>query len=232
MSNVSTHPVPKAVSGADERRSIDWGRIAMVPISIVLGALAILRLVTLLTDEGQSVAHVAVAALTTLLTAAFYVLIVRAYLRRGAARATSRVPLALVAAPLATFLPFGLPFAGTGGRSSSLLVLGNVLLVVGFAYSLWALRCLDRSLSMVPQARSLVQHGPYAAVRHPLYLGELVAMLGLALTLGGPWPLVLWTVLVVLQGYRAVQEERLLRANLPEYADYQTRTARIVPGLF
>lgn len=232
MSSVSTVSTVEATPSPNMPRSIDWGRIVMVPVSGVLGGLAIMRLFTLLTSDGASAAHVTVAAVTGLLTAAFYVLIVRAYLRRGAARATSRVRLALVAAPLATFLPFGLPFVGTGGRSPVLLVTGNVLLIVGFAYSLWALRCLDRSLSMVPQARTLVQHGPYATVRHPLYLGELVAMLGLALTLGGPWALVLWTVLVALQGYRAVQEELLLRANLPEYADYQTRTARIVPGLF
>ncbi len=231
MTNVSTDSAP-AVSSPQARRTVDWGRIAMVPVSVVLGGLAIVRLVTLLTTDGNSLGHLAVAAVTGALTAAFYVLIVRAYLRRGAASATSRVRLALVAGPVATFLPFGLPFVGTGGRSSAVLVLGDVLITIGFAYSVWALRSLDRSLSVVPQARTLVQHGPYATVRHPLYLGELVAMLGLALTLGGPWPLVLWTVLVALQGYRAVQEERLLRANLPEYADYQTRTARIVPGLF
>ena len=231
MSSVSTDPAP-AVPSPKAPRPVDWGRIVMVPISVILGGLALVRLVTLLTEESDSIGRVAVAAVTGLLTAAFYVLILRAYLRRGAASATSRVRLALVAGPTATFLPFVLPFVGSGGRTSALLALGDVLLVVGFAYSVWALRCLDRSLSMVPQARALVQHGPYATVRHPLYLGELVAMLGLALTLGGPWPLVLWTALVVLQGYRAVQEERLLRANLPEYADYQTRTARIVPGLF
>ncbi len=231
MTSVSTDS-ETAVSSPQARRTVDWGRIVMVPVSVVLGGLGIVRLVTLLMSDGNSLGHVAVAAVTGALTAAFYVLIVRAYLRRGAASATSRVPLALVAGPVATFLPFALPFVGSGGRTSTLLIIGDVLLVVGFVYSIWAVRCLDRSLSVVPQARMLVQRGPYATVRHPLYLGELVAMLGLALTLGGLWPLVLWTVLVALQGYRAVQEERLLRANLPEYADYQTRTARIVPGLF
>lgn len=241
MTSVSTGQAPGVASRpaphtADEDRtvagSVDWGRIVMVPVSVVLGGLALVRLMGLLTADGDSPGRIAVAAVTGSLTAAFYVLILRAYLRRGAASATSRVPLALVAAPVATFLPFVLPFVGTGGRTSALLVLGDVLLVGGFTYSVWALRCLDRSLSVVPQARTLVQHGPYASVRHPLYLGELVAMLGLALTLGGAWPLLLWTVLVVLQGYRAVQEERLLRANLPDYAGYQSRTARIVPGLF
>lgn len=213
-------------------RGLDWGRIAMVPFSLILGGLALARLVDLLVGGGAGSLEALVVAVTATLTAAFYVFIIRAYLRRGAATATSRVRLTLLVAPVATFLPFGMPFFGAGGRSAALLVLGDVLLVLGFAYSVWAVRCLDRSLSIVPQARTLVQHGPYATVRHPLYLGELVAMLGLAVTLGGPLPLVLWGALALLQAYRAVHEERLLAAHLPDYAAYQTRTARIVPGLF
>lgn len=229
MSTVATSP---ASTGHSPRRGIDWGRTVMVPISILLGGLALVRLVVLVRGENDGALRLGVALLTGGLTAVFYLFIVRAYLRRGAPRATTRVPLALAAAPLATFLPFGLPFVGTGGSRTATLLLGELLLIVGFAYSVWAVRCLDRSLSMVAQARALVEHGPYATVRHPLYLGELVAMLGLALTLGGFAPLALWALLVLLQAYRAVQEERLLAATLPDYAGYQARTARIVPGLF
>lgn len=200
----------------------------MVPLCVLLGGLALIRLVTTLSGGG----HGGTAALTSLLTGAFYALIVKAYLRRGAAASTSRDRLVLVAAPVATFLPFAMPFTGVGGTKGLILVAGDLLLLSGFAFSLWSLRCLDRSLSVIPQARTLVQHGPYARVRHPLYLGELVAMLGLALTLGGPVPLLLWATLIGLQAYRAVHEERLLRAVLPDYAAYAAHTARIVPGVF
>jgi protein-S-isoprenylcysteine O-methyltransferase Ste14 len=40
---------------------------------------------------------------------------------------------------------------------------------------------LGRSISILPQARQLVTSGPYAFVRHPLYLGEMTAMLGIAM---------------------------------------------------
>ena len=230
MSVLSAAAVAASPSGVGRR--VDWGRTAMVPVSVLLGGLALVRLVALVLGDSESLLRLAAALVTGGLTAVFYLFIVRAYLRRGPAGATSRVPLALLAAPLATFLPFGLPFVGSGGSAAAALAVGEALLVAGFAYSVWSVRCLDRSLSVVPQARALVDHGPYASVRHPLYLGELVAMLGLALTLGGVGSLVLWSVLVLLQAYRAVQEERLLVAFLPGYAAYQSRTARIVPGLF
>lgn len=200
----------------------------MVPLSVLLGVLALLSVIQTVGKSG----HGLPAAVTGLLTGAFYGLIVRAYLRRGQARATSQIPLALVAGPVATLLPFALPFVSVGGNTGPVLVVGDLLLLCGFAFSVWSLRCLDRNLSVVPQARTLVQHGPYARVRHPLYLGELVAMLGLALSLGGPGPLLLWAALLCLQAYRAIQEERLLCAALPDYADYTTRTSRIVPGIF
>lgn len=212
----------------------DWGRIVMVPLGVLLAGLSVLRVGTLLGRPDGTHDPVATAAqvVTALVVLAFYAVMAHAYLRRGAALATTDRPLALLAAPVATFLPFALPFTASGGAPAVVTVLGDLLLVGGLTFSVWSLRCLDRSLSVVPQARTLVQHGPYARVRHPLYTGELVAMLGLALTLGGYAPLGVWAALVCLQGYRAVKEEQLLSARLPGYASYRSRTARILPGLF
>ncbi len=224
---------PSSTTPPPQPRRLDWGRVAMVPVSVLLGALVLARLGKLVGGTGQSTATAAVSAVVTgALSAAFYLLIIRAYLRRGPARATTREPLALAAGPVATFLPFTLPWLGHGSSADGLLLLGDVLLAAGFGFSVWSVRCLDRSLSVVPQARSLVQRGPYSRVRHPLYLGELVAMLGLAITLGGVAPLLVWAALAALQAYRAVQEEHLLGSTLPGYAEYSARTGRIVPGVF
>lgn len=214
-----------------QRTTVDWGRVAMVPIAVVGGTAAIGRLYEGLAGEGDG-GHLVAAVVTSGLTAAFYALIVWAYLRRGPAKSTTTSLGARVAAPTATFLPLALPFVGSGNVSAVALTVGNVLLVVGLAWSVWSIRCLDRNLSVVAQARDVVQSGPYAWVRHPLYLGELVAVLGLSLTLGGPGAVGAWALLVVLQGYRAVHEESLLTEVLPAYQDYARRTARIVPGVF
>jgi protein-S-isoprenylcysteine O-methyltransferase Ste14 len=165
------------------------------------------------------------------LTLAFYALLVWAYLRRRSARSTSRAWTVWVAAALATLLPLTLPLLGDGRAGAVALTAGEALLVLGMAWSVWSIRTLDLSLSVVPQARELVRHGPYAYVRHPLYLGEIVASLGVALTFGGPVPLVGWAVLVALQAYRAAHEERLLEATLPAYGEYRRSTALLVPGV-
>lgn len=214
------------------RRQVDWGRIVMVPISVVGGAVSVGKLFAILMYEAASTTTLVVGVATSALTAAFYALIVWAYLRRGPARSTTGSWTARVAAPVATFLPFTLPFLSGGSAPHVAILLGDVLLVAGLAWSVWSVRCLDRNLSLVAQAREVVQTGPYAWVRHPLYLGELVAMLGLALTLGGMLPLFAWALLVALQAYRAVHEEALLVRVLPAYGAYQQRTARIVPGVF
>jgi protein-S-isoprenylcysteine O-methyltransferase Ste14 len=69
-------------------------------------------------------------------------------------------------------------------------------------------------------------------VRHPLYTGEIVSSLGLALMYWSRAGLGVWAGFCLLQVYRAVREEQLLVATLPGYRDYQARTAAVLPGLF
>lgn len=231
MASTDLKTAPGALEA--ERRGIDWGRVVMVPFSLVFGSLSLIRLVEVVRGNGfGSDQSVLLAAVTGALTGAFYALIVWAYLRRTPARATSRVRLAIVAAPVATFLPFTLPFMAAGAASDATVLIGDLLIAIGLLWSVWSLRALDRSLSLIPQARQLVDHGPYAVVRHPLYLGEVVAMLGVAIALGGALPVVVVAVLLGLQCYRAVQEEALLCSALPGYDEYRSRTARVVPGVF
>lgn len=209
------------------RRRLDWGRIVMVPAAVIGGGLSVTR-VAAVGGPGGPPYEIASAVLTSF----FYALIVWAYLRRAPARRSTTSWGAWLAAPTATFLPFGLPFLGSGGADPAAHLVGGLLLVAGLAFSVWSVKHLDRCLSVVAQARDVVDTGPYARVRHPLYLGEIVAMLGAAITFGGVAPLLGWGVLVALQAYRAVREEEVLLAALPAYAGYRTRTARILPGVF
>ena len=75
-------------------------------------------------------------------------------------------------------------------------------------------------------------HGPYRLMRHPLYLGEIVGALGLVLADVSIPKILVFLLLAVCQVYRSIPEERLLSASFTEYADYASRTARFLPGLF
>jgi protein-S-isoprenylcysteine O-methyltransferase Ste14 len=80
------------------------------------------------------------------------------------------------------------------------------------------------------RAHHVVTTGPYAYVRHPMYGGALLSMLGTPLLLGSWWGLAAGAVITVLIGMRAVFEEETLKAELEGYAEYAARVRyRLVP---
>jgi protein-S-isoprenylcysteine O-methyltransferase Ste14 len=209
---------------------IDLARVAVV----VLFTLSTLSAVgkAWVTATSRLPAHQAVLELvSSVLTAAFCALVVTAYVRRGQASATDGSPGVRLAAPLATCLPLVIPVLPAGHGGGGRYVPALILILCGTAWSLWAIRHLSTCLSVVPQARRLVDTGPYRLVRHPLYLGEIVAVSGFAVR-GGHWlHVVVLIALVGLQIYRAGREESLLGGVVPGYAAYVGRTWRIVPGV-
>ena len=79
----------------------------------------------------------------------------------------------------------------------------------------------------------VVDQGPYARVRHPIYAGAFLTAIGAPLVLGSAWGLLGSVVLIALTSRRAILEERFLIDQLPGYRDYAARIRwRIVPGLF
>jgi protein-S-isoprenylcysteine O-methyltransferase Ste14 len=101
---------------------------------------------------------------------------------------------------------------------------------VGLAGTVWALVYLRRSFSILPEARRLVTSGPYAIVRHPLYLFE--AMTGIAATLPTvSWPgLILIAIFVGAQLLRMRWEEEVLALHFgEEYRQYRRRVPKYLP---
>jgi protein-S-isoprenylcysteine O-methyltransferase Ste14 len=113
-----------------------------------------------------------------------------------------------------------------------LKAISTVLIFGGMSFALWGLLYLGRSISIMSEARHLVVGGPYTLVRHPLYLGEQMALVGVALQYLSPFVVVLLGVQLVFQLYRMGYEEEILSANVPEYADYMKRTSRLIPGIY
>lgn len=132
----------------------------------------------------------------------------------------------------ATWLPFLFPVAQEQLPFRWLPILGSVLLSIGLLWSLWSLRTLGRSFSVLAQARKVIRSGPYAVVRHPLYFGELVAALGVVLLTPSLGTALLWLALAGLQVFRMQHQEAVLEENLDDYANYRFTTRRLVPGLY
>jgi protein-S-isoprenylcysteine O-methyltransferase Ste14 len=81
----------------------------------------------------------------------------------------------------------------------------------------------------VPEARELVTTGPYAVVRHPVYLGEIIAGFGLVLPTIASLHAVVLAIFLVAQLVRTEYEERVLREAFPEYEAYAGHTRRLIP---
>jgi protein-S-isoprenylcysteine O-methyltransferase Ste14 len=128
-----------------------------------------------------------------------------------------------------TFLSNGFLYLKPVPLSLSTQVLADVLIIAGTAGSFIALSRLGASFSLMPEARKLVTSGPYAFVRHPLYLAELIGISGLVLQFQQPFALVLGACTFALQYWRTVFEERILSAAYPEYVAYRSRTGRFIP---
>ncbi len=101
-------------------------------------------------------------------------------------------------------------------------LLANVMSVVTASF-------LGRSLSVMPEARRLVQSGPYGIVRHPLYLFEMLGTAAVALQYRSLPAAGLLLLTVTLQVARARWEEGVLARSFPDFAAYRSRTAFLIP---
>ncbi len=131
-----------------------------------------------------------------------------------------------------TFLGIGIAILPPEELSSGLYLMSLLLIIGGTAFAVWATLSLARSISIMPEARELVTSGPYAFIRHPLYLGEFVVLLGIAIQHLMPWALLLLAVQCLFQFQRMTNEERVLAQAFPNYADYIARTARLLPNVY
>jgi protein-S-isoprenylcysteine O-methyltransferase Ste14 len=107
--------------------------------------------------------------------------------------------------------------------------LSTALVVIGTAGSIVTLLWLGKAFAILPQARALVTTGPYAYVRHPLYLFEQLAVLGVALQYRQPWSLLLFVVSFAIQFPRMHYEEEIMAQTFAGYDGYARVTPRLVP---
>jgi len=107
-----------------------------------------------------------------------------------------------------------------------------VLSWTGMIWTIVSLAYLGRCFGVFPEPRGLVTKGPYRWIRHPIYLGEMVGATGVVLGMCnwiGAFPL---AVFIALQTWRAINEERALLAQFPDYRSYMRRTWGLLPAIW
>ena len=83
------------------------------------------------------------------------------------------------------------------------------------------------------RGQKVISTGPYALVRHPLYAGANLWMIGTPLMLGSRWGLIGSALMILLIAVRAVGEEKVLAEGLAGYDDYRRRVRfRLLPGVW
>ncbi len=118
-----------------------------------------------------------------------------------------------------------------------LMVLGFLLIALGYAFAAWAL-IENRFFSsvvriQVERGHVVCDSGPYRMVRHPGYAGNMLALPGMALALNSLWTLVPAAVALVIAVIRTALEDRTLQDELPGYRDYARRVRyRLIPGIY
>jgi protein-S-isoprenylcysteine O-methyltransferase Ste14 len=114
----------------------------------------------------------------------------------------------------------------------SLEMISTVLILIGSAGAVVALARLGRSFSVMAETRKLVTSGPYRFVRHPLYLAEEIATIGVFMQFVSVQTALLLVVQIAFQLRRMQNEEAILIASFPEYSVYRRHTARLIPGIY
>ena len=136
---------------------------------------------------------------------------------------TKRIPLPWLYHPL---WPVGLlPFW-----------LGAAVTIAGLLFAVWARVHLGRNWSRsvtIKQDHELITTGPYASVRHPIYTGLLIGLLGTAIALSQVRGFIMLVLFFIAFWIKLRMEEQWMRSQFGEkYAAYVHHTAALVPYLF
>jgi protein-S-isoprenylcysteine O-methyltransferase Ste14 len=193
-----------------------WFMLLALAVAIQIGAS--------LTDPWPSL-------LSSFCLAIFYTLLTLLIMTRSPAKAQADGLLPRVAAFVGSYMPWTITFFGKTDQALPNL-LSTACVLIGTIMMLVTIRHLGRAFSLVPQARSVVQTGPYRWIKHPLYLSEEIVVLGVVLQYLTPVTVILLILHIGVQICRILYEEDLLRRNFPEYSSYEASRWRLIPYIW
>lgn len=124
---------------------------------------------------------------------------------------------------------------GFNAMPLGLQVLGGIAIVAYTFGAWWAFRenTFAAPVVKIQEGQRVIDTGPYAFVRHPMYASAVLLFIGIPLLLGSWLGLALSIVFILSLAWRAVREEHVLRDELPGYDDYAGRVHyRLLPGIW
>jgi protein-S-isoprenylcysteine O-methyltransferase Ste14 len=210
-----------------QARVVEWA--ARITIVAVFTAMAVLNLASIHQMIPIDGPEKLLAIAARLANSMFLILIAATALTRLSPVLKAKGIQPRASALLGTFLCTGLAMLPKTDLSPVLSILSTMLIMIGSVLSFIVLRWLGKSFSILAEARRLVTTGPYKVVRHPLYLCEGIALLGIALQVISPSAVALLFVIALLQFRRMINEEAVLSSAFSEYRAYAARTPRVIP---
>jgi protein-S-isoprenylcysteine O-methyltransferase Ste14 len=109
---------------------------------------------------------------------------------------------------------------------------GDMLVVLGWLAIFFVFKentFTSATIELAPD-QEVISTGPYALVRHPMYAGALVMLLGIPIALGSWWGLLVIAATVPALIWRLFEEEKFLARNLPGYVEYRKKVRyRLIP---
>jgi protein-S-isoprenylcysteine O-methyltransferase Ste14 len=117
----------------------------------------------------------------------------------------------------------------------ALSLAGDGMIAIGFLIVFLTFRANTFTAGVVEiaEGQHVIDNGPYAVVRHPMYAGALIMIAGIPLALGSWRGLIPAALLIPVLVWRLIREEALLTANLAGYRDYRDRVRyRLAPNVW
>ena len=140
--------------------------------------------------------------------------------------------IAFYALPAVSALDHRLGWSKVPGWMS---VFGAFLVALGLVIDLLVFRQNSFGASTIEtmEGQRVISDGPYALVRHPMYVGALVMLLGVPIALGSYWGLVFVIAFVPILALRILDEETMLLRELDGYVEYTQKVRyRLMPGVW
>jgi len=115
------------------------------------------------------------------------------------------------------------------------VLLGDVLVALGLyiVFLVFRENTFTSATIEVQDEQKVISIGPYAVIRHPMYSGAFIMLLGIPLALGSWWAFIFVFLLFAAIVWRLLEEEKFLSKKLPGYASYREKVRyRLMPFIW